>query len=108
MRRARQQRQQNATRVLAQQLRFKGDFGGLVGRIDTEDVPFRLQGAAELGRAHVGAAGDDHRLDGRVRQHLFQVGGRGVGRPFVPARGNEGVGHRPAVGVVSQERETHV
>lgn len=107
VRRAGQQRQQDAAAVLAQHVRFVGEFRGRVGRINAKDVAFGLQGAAELGGAGVGAAGDDHGLDGRVGEHFLHVVRRAVGRDFVAAGGDEGGGHRQAVGVVSQQRETH-
>jgi hypothetical protein len=92
--------------------------------VDTEDVPFRLQGPAQMGRPIGQPAGDEDGLDIRIRQDLFDIadglygepparerfGCRGLARvrgQLMAARSDQSVGHIQAVGVVSQECEAH-
>ena len=51
--------------------------GGLVGGMDTENVPLGLHRAAELGGAVGGAASDDDDGDGGIGKHLRDNRGRG-------------------------------
>jgi hypothetical protein len=93
-------------------------------RLHTEDMPFRLQGAAQLLGPVTRPPCNDDALDGRVSEHLFDVRDRFAGRipaveilssrsrpridcQFVSARLNQGPCHVQAVRMISQECETH-
>ena len=117
-----QERQQHAARIAGQHAGLVGGIGPVVGWMDAEGVPLRLQDAAQLRGPHRGRPGHDDGVDGRIGQDLLQVaddarpserpgnvGGKGDrdGGHAVPARGHEGQGEVDAVGMVARERDTH-
>jgi hypothetical protein len=120
----RQQRQEDAVGIALDQGSFVSGIRGGIYRLHTEDMPFRLQGAAQLLGPVARPPCDDDPLDGRVSEHLFDVRDRFAGRipaaeilsprsrpridrQFVSARLNQGPSHVEAVRMISKECETH-
>ncbi len=73
MRRFGQKGQKHIARVVTDHRRFVGDLRRVVSRMHAQNMPLRLQRTAELCRTHGGRSGDDHRLNGRIGQYLFEI-----------------------------------
>ena len=120
----RQERQQDAARILLNHRRFVGDIRRIIGGMDAQDMVLGLQGPAKLVRTITRAPGNDDDLDLRIGKQFFQIGdaldsqaplpeplqARGwsvIGRQLMAARRHHGMSHVEAVGMVANKCKAH-